>query len=78
MPDMCEKRGAHGCSNGPGGLLFAVGGYDVNHAHSFKCTGAPAVLLCQLAWLSWLKLLYCCIENVEVCMSDIHVVAGIG
>ena len=39
---MREKRGAHACSAGPGGLLYVVGGYDVNHPNNaFMATGGP-------------------------------------
>ncbi|KAL4448429.1 hypothetical protein ABPG75_005648 [Micractinium tetrahymenae] len=35
IPDMLERRGAHACTAGPGGLLYVVGGYDVTQEDAF-------------------------------------------
>jgi len=39
IPDMHERRGAHACTAGPGGLLYVIGGYEVTRENPFMSTG---------------------------------------
>lgn len=48
ISDMRERRGAHACSPGPGGLLYVVGGYGVIDDDAlYKATGAPGRAPCR-------------------------------